>query len=275
MLQPLRAGSALLVASALLAAGCSGGDGGASAAEPPAATTTAAPVTPTESPSPPYPTAAKGCHPNRAWTPKEAVEWVRLEAEPPADNTTAEKGVRIRRALPGYDGPLCEPVTIQVEFWRLTYGAADGRPQRTPDPTEPPADYYFDMASVKRTQLRIDGRQEHLVPLPDKLYAADRSVCVGALVAVYVGKPLTVKELPEHISTGGYIDNVEFRSERVAEDEVLPPTAPQVCSPEGKPTADPAEVPTSPAVPDPLYPTGRPSFDFDDLILPSPDFSQG
>jgi hypothetical protein len=103
-----------------------------------------------------------------------------------------------------------------VEFWKLTYGSA-GAGEHTTSATEAPPDYYFDMDSVL-------------------LYAGDRSVCVGALVAVYVGKPLKSKELPEQISTGSEgvsigRGDVEFRTERVAEYELSPPAAPQACIP--------------------------------------------
>lgn len=49
-----------------------------------------------------------------------------------------------------------------------------------------------------------------------------------------------------------------------------PPAAPNVCSPEGKPTADPYDVPDTTGVPDPLYPTPTFSFDFDvnDVLRP-------
>ena len=99
---------------------------------------------------------------------------------------------------------------------------------------------------------------------------------MGALVAVYVGKPLKGKELPEQIGaeSGGtniYGGDVDFRTGRVAEYELSPPAAPQVCSPEGKPTADPYDVPDTTGVPDPLYPTPTFSFDLDD-VLRSPSY---
>jgi hypothetical protein len=59
---------------------------------------------------------------------------------------------------------------------------------------------------------------------------------------------------------------VKFRTERVAEYELSPPAAPNVCSPEGKPTADPNDVPDTTGVPDPLYPTPTFSFDLDDVL---------
>lgn len=266
--------TALLAAVGLLTAGCSGdGDGtDASAATPSlTGTATAAPTTPSATPSPPYPTNAKGCHPNGEWTTEQIMRWVRIAADAPAAGVdTSKDPVTIDESVAGYTGPLCETVTVQVEFWKLTYGSG-GAGENTTGATEAPPDYYFDMDSVKRTELRVDGRKEHLVKPPERLYAGDRSVCVGALVAVYVGRPLKRKELPEQISTdsgglniGG--GDVEFRTERVSEYELSPPAAPHVCSPEGKPTADPYAVPDTTVVPDPLYPTPTFSFDVDDVL---------
>lgn len=271
--------TALLAAVALLTAGCSGDRDGTdvSAATPSATgTATAAPTTPSATPSPPYPTNAKGCHPNGEWTTEQIMSWVRIAADAPAAGVdTSKDPVKIVESVAGYTGPLCETVTVQVEFWKLTYGSA-GAGGYTPGATEAPPDYFFDMDSVKRTELRVDGRKEHLVKPPEKLYADDRSVCVGALVAVYVGRPLKSKELPEQISTesGGLNiagGNVKFRTDRVAEYQLSPPAAPHVCSPEGKPTADPYDVPDTTGVPDPLYPTPTFSFDVND-VLRSPSY---
>ncbi len=269
--------TALLAAVALLTVGCSGdGDGtDASAATPSATgTATAAPTTPSATPSPLYPTNAKGCHPNGKWTTEQVVRWVRIAADAPAAGVdTSKDPVTIDESMQGYSGPLCETVTVQVEFWKLTYGGAG---QYTTSATGAPPDYYFDMDSVKRTELRVDGRKEQLVKTPERLYAGDRSVCVGALVAVYVGRPLKSKELPEQISTGSGVlsiagGDVKFRTDRVAEYQLSPPAAPNVCSPEGKPTADPYDVPDTTGVPDPLYPTPTFSFDVND-VLRSPSY---
>lgn len=231
--------TALLAAVARLTAGCSGdGDGtDASAATPSVTgTATAAPTTPSTTPSPPYPTNAKGCHPNGEWTTEQAVSWVRTAADAPAAGVdTSKDPVTIDESVEGYSGPLCETVTVQVEFRSLPYGSA-GAGGYTTSATEAPPDYYFDyfdMDSVKRTELRVDGRKEHLVRPPERLIA------------------------------GG---DVKFRTERVADYVLSPPAAPQVCSPEGKPTADPYDVPDTTGVPDPLYPTPTFSFDLDDVL---------
>ncbi|MGW7463732.1 hypothetical protein ACWGJT_03265 [Streptomyces xantholiticus] len=278
--------SATVLVVALAGTGCSGGGGGGTSAatsSPSSTSSTSDSVeaTPSSSPTPLFPTNAAGCHPNKGWSQEQTLRWVRLETVTPDDIVSEGDEVRIRKSSQGFDGPLCEPVTVQVEVWKLTYGSPDGR-ERDTDSTKPKPDYYFSMESVKRMKLRVDGTAEKVVPLPQKLYAADRSVCVGALLAVYVGKPLTAKELPEEIDIGGsasdvsnaFGDNIDFRTERVAEEDLSEPAAPHVCNPEGKPTADPADVPdpAAPAPPDPRYPTDRPSFDIDDILRPSPSF---
>ncbi|WP_406212593.1 hypothetical protein [Streptomyces canus] len=40
--------------------------------------------------------------------------------------------------LPGCDGPLCRKITVQVEFWKLVYGVANGADgDRLSDGTRP------------------------------------------------------------------------------------------------------------------------------------------
>ncbi|WP_406212592.1 hypothetical protein [Streptomyces canus] len=100
--------------------------------------------------------------------------------------------------------------------------------------------------------------------------------CEGALPSITVGKPLTSKQLPKEVEVGGGEDlwgraTVDFRSQRVANYELSQPSAPQVCSPDGKPTADPADVPTpgsqpTDLYPTDLYPTPDPSFDIGDVL---------
>ncbi|MEV7340290.1 hypothetical protein [Streptomyces sp. NPDC093544] len=264
-------GTALLVAVTLLTVGCSN-TSDVSASTPSSTDPVSGVPVPSSSPSPSlsplYPTNAAGCHPNAGWTPKEESAWLMLRAYTPDENWyDGPDTVRISAAVAGSSGPLCEPLTVQVEFWELTYGSAAGQTSATGGAEQAP-DYYFDMRSVQRTELRVDGRKEHLVEQPKKLYADDRSVCTGALLAIYSGKPLTSEELPENINTGDNINprgDVDFNADRVATYELSAPSAPHVCSPEGIPTADPSDVPFPSTVPDPLYPTPEFSFDFDDV----------
>lgn len=127
---------------------------------------------------------------------------------------------------------------------------------------------------MKRVEVRADADRERRIALPESLYADDRSPCVGALLTVTVGKPLKSKELPKEVEVGGTQDvwgteTVEFRSKRVADYELSEPSAPQVCSPDGRPTADPADVPPPSAEPTGLYPTDLYPTD----LYPSPSYS--
>lgn len=250
-----RTAAGLLVAVALLAAGCSGGgDDDASAKASATSSTADASTTPSPtavvSPTPAYPTNAAGCHPDKEWTTAQAADWVKLMHlgyDTPAGAAVNE--VHLSKSLTGYDGPLCDPVTIQVQFWKITYGAAgEGRNATLPSTTE---QYNFDIQSLKRTELRLDGRKDHDVDPPKNYASAKASPCVGFLMAIYAGKPLTSKELPTDISTGGaaYLgDTVTFPTERVADYQLIKPSAPNVCDSSGKPTADPSATafPSSP-----------------------------
>lgn len=264
-----------LVLAVLFTAGCSGAEDSSAYGDPTQSATEVA-ESPTPSPTPPYPTGASGCHDNEGWSTAESVDWVRLDVDTPQQNSGS--GDLEFSSIPGYLGPLCHKITVQVEFWKLVYGVADGDGgESLSDGTRP--DYYFDIRRVKRVELRADAGSERKIALPESLYADDRSPCVGALLTITVGKPLKGRELPKEVEVGGTQDiwdrdTVEFRSERVADYELSEPSAPQVCSPDGRPTADPADVPPPSAEPTDLYPTGlypSPSYSWDlDDILRSP-----
>ncbi|WP_405816400.1 hypothetical protein OG241_17605 [Streptomyces sp. NBC_01390] len=274
---------AALAVAVLFTGGCSSAHGTALSGDPSESATGVSESpspSPTPSLTPPYPTGASGCHDNRRWTVGESTDWVGLVVETPKQNYVDDgKGLRVV-SLPGYNGPLCRKITVQVEFWKLVYGVATGTDgERLSDGTRPA--YYFDIRRAKRVELHTDARVEQKIALPASLYATDRSPCVGALVSVTVGKPLTSRELPEEVKVGGEKDawgstSVEFRSRRVADYELSEPSAPQVCSQDGKPTADPADVPPpgsqptdlypTDLYPTDLYPTPERSFDLDDIF---------
>jgi hypothetical protein len=98
---------------------------------------------------------------------------------------------------------------------KLTYGSA-GAGEHTTSATEAPPDYYFDMDSVL-------------------LYADDRSVCVGALVAVVRRQTPqeqgTARADQHRVRGRQHRRRGRFRTERVAEYELSPPAAPQACIP--------------------------------------------
>ncbi|GAA3770981.1 hypothetical protein GCM10023083_05120 [Streptomyces phyllanthi] len=187
----------------------------------------------------------------------------------PKDNYITGDGVDIT-SIPGYNGPLCEKLTIQVEFWKLVYGVAPDKSGPTLSDGRAP-DYYFSITPVKRRELRVDAATDKAVALPPGLYAEDRSPCVGALVTITIGKRLKDKELPKEIGVTGSVygdtEEVDFRTKRVADYELSPPKAPRVCSPEGEPTADPNVTPVPGALPTDI----APSLDLEDLMPdPSP-----
>ncbi|KQV98973.1 hypothetical protein ASD08_11040 [Streptomyces sp. Root369] len=259
---------AALAVAVLFAGGCSSAHG-TSASGDPSESATGVSESPSPSPTPsltpPYPTGASGCHDDKGWTLKESRDWVQRVVDTPKENYE-DDGLRVA-SLPGYNGPLCRKITVQVEFWKLVYGVANGA--RLADGTRPA--YYFDIRRVKHVELHADASVEQKIALPTSLYATDRSPCEGALVSITVGKPLTSKELPKEVEVevGGGEDRwsrgtVDFRSQRVADFELSQPSAPQVCSPDGKPTADPADVPTPGSMPTDLYPTD---------LYPTPDRS--
>jgi hypothetical protein len=134
---------------------------------------------------------------------------------PAAGVDTSKDPVAIHESVGGYTGPLCETVTVQVEFWKLNYGSA-GAGEHTTSATEAPPDYYFDMDSVL-------------------LYADDRSVCVGALVAVVRRQTPqeqgTARADQHRVRGRQHRRRGRFRTERVAEYELSPPAAPQACIP--------------------------------------------
>ncbi|WP_327694683.1 hypothetical protein [Streptomyces sp. NBC_00459] len=265
---------AALAVAVLFTGGCSSARGTSLSGDPSESATGASESpspSPTPSITPPYPTGASGCHDNKGWTAEESRDWVGRFVDTPKENYGGD-GLRVV-SLPGYNGPLCRKITVQVEFWKLVYGVANGVDGKRLSNGVRPA-YYFDIQRVKRVELHVDAGVERKIALPKSLYATDRSPCVGALISVTVGKPLTSRELPEEVEVGGQKDAwdraiVDFRSQRVADHELSEPSAPQVCSPDGKPTADPADVPAPGSQPTDLLPTSL----YPTELHPTPEFS--
>ncbi|GAA3853864.1 hypothetical protein GCM10023084_05140 [Streptomyces lacrimifluminis] len=270
---------AALAVAVLFTGGCSSAQGTSLSGDPSESATGVSESpspSPTPSITPPYPTGASGCHDNEGWTVEESRDWVRRFVDMPEENH-ADDGLRVV-SLPGYNGPLCRKITVQVEFWKLVYGVANGADgERLSDGTRSDYyDYYFDIRREKRVELHADASVERKIALPASLYATDRSPCEGALLSITVGKPLTSKELPKEVEAGAGEGvwgraTVDFRSQRVADYELSEPSAPQVCSSDGKPTADPADVPPPSSQPTDLYPTNLyptpdRSFDIDDVL---------
>ncbi|WP_369265134.1 hypothetical protein [Streptomyces sp. R35] len=241
-----RVRAAMIVAAVLAAAGCSGGGGDDAASSPSATTTAAAPATtpstasptPAVKPSDIYPTNAAGCHPNAKWSTAKAVDWVDWgQVGTPA---LGPGEVRFPKSMPGFDGPLCDRVTVQVQYWRVNYRPSSAT--SAADPLSREVNYDYALRSLKRTELHIDGRKVHDVKPPKGFASAKASPCDGFLEAIYVGAPLKNRELPTKISTGNTIvgDDVTFPTKRVVDYHVFAPSAPQLCDDNGIPTASPA-----------------------------------
>ncbi|MFF5141642.1 hypothetical protein ACFY6U_18255 [Streptomyces sp. NPDC013157] len=238
---------------AVLATGCTdrGTDAGADASASPSTSVSPVRSTPSAgpSPTPPYPVDADGCHPDRGWSRRQAAAWLQQEEDP-----TGKVG--FVKSTAGFNGPLCEPITVQVQFWRLTYRSAAGA--RADGSASSAPDYYFTMASMKHVEVRVDGRRDVAVSPPKGYYSSHRSPCVGGLVAFYTGGPLTEKELPSKIVSGDSIltfDSVDFHTNRVMDSKLDSPADPAVCDADGKPTR-PTSAPSFPGslVQTPSYP---------------------
>ncbi len=106
------------------------------------------------------------------------MRWVRIAADAPAAGVDTSKDPVTIDESGGLHRPAGRNGHRSVEFSKLTYGSG-GRRREHDQRHGGPADYYFDMDSVKRTELRVDGRKEHLVKPPERLYAGDRSCLRG------------------------------------------------------------------------------------------------
>ncbi|MGI5454412.1 hypothetical protein ACQEWB_14795 [Streptomyces sp. CA-249302] len=250
-----------LVAAVLSLAGCSGGgddDAGSGASatattSAPSVTPSSASPTPVVKPSNVYPTNAKGCHPNAKWSTAKAVDWVDFgQIGTPALDPGQ---VRFPKSRPGFDGPLCDRVTVQVQYWRINYRPSSAT--SAADPLSQEVDYDYAMKSLKRSELHVDGRTVHDVKPPKGFASTTASPCDGFLEAIYVGAPLKSRELPTKISTGNQIlgDTVTFPTKRVVDYHVFAPSGPQLCDDNGVPTAS-----SAPSNPSSGYGLSTPSF---------------
>jgi hypothetical protein len=204
-----------------------------------------------------YPTGPGGCHQDHGWSDTQAAAWVKFGQIGSATWTDGKWGhVRFDKSSAGFDGPLCAPVTVQVQYWKVTYRASgDGSAVDGGTPK-----YAFTMASLARSQVRVDGRTVQDVYAP-KSAASAPTPCVGYMWAIYAGKPLTEHEMPTDITTGGLIgQSISFPTERVADSQLAPPSAPEVCDSAGHPVRSanpkapgtsgiPGLLPTTPGIP--------------------------
>jgi hypothetical protein len=104
---------------------------------------------------------------------------------------------------------------------------------------------------MKLVTLRFDGRTAKSVSFPKGYFSAHRSPCVGGIAAVYVGAPLTSRELPKNLISGNSLvspPDAVFRTSRIVDHSWSPPEAPQSCDERGRPVPGLAS-PTSNGVP--------------------------
>ncbi|MEU3341291.1 hypothetical protein [Streptomyces sp. NPDC006668] len=155
----------MIVAAVLAAAGCSGGGGDDVASSPSATTTAAAPATtpstasptPTVKPSDIYLTNADGCHPNAKWSTAKAVDWV--DWGQVGTRALGPGEVRFPKSMPGFDGPLCDRVTVQVQYWRVNYRPSSAT--SAADPLSREVNYDYALQSLKRSRQRRAGADHH------------------------------------------------------------------------------------------------------------------
>lgn len=169
------------------------------------------------------PPGADGCRANSGWTARDQAAWLR-----PAVSFSPD-AVILAGIGDAHDGaPLCRPVTVRVEFWRLTARSTD-----------------VQVTSVQRTRLRTDGRDDHRIGLPPALDARGRDACTGVLMAAYTGTPLTGKDLPENLARAvpDRSADLDFRTERIAAHRLIPPSAPGACPGDEKAPAGPTATP--------------------------------
>jgi hypothetical protein len=176
---------------------------------------------------------AGGCRENGGWSARDEARWLRPSVSFPAataDGSAADEAaaVVIRPSDTDDGGPLCEPVTVQVEFWELTATTSG-----------------TDMTSALRYQLATDGTEDRGIGFPPGLSAGERGACTGVLMAAYAGARLSETELPEEIgrsaSTGS--EDVRFRTDRIGMYRLLPPSDPEACDADGEPTTAPPATP--------------------------------
>jgi len=156
------------------------------AASVPAATVSSPSLTLSPSPADKLPTSLSAvpplltCESTKGWTSADFGEWAKDLIRTDAQN-------KITFTSDYLVDELCQPVKIQVEFWRVDFTTMT---QTT-----------YELTSVLRKQLSLDGKKTVVVAAPKGF---SRGSCRGTILAAYVGKPLSSTELPDSISASGY-----------------------------------------------------------------------
>jgi hypothetical protein len=183
---------------ALALPGC--GNPARDAAANPAGTATSVPASspsPALSPSPddlPETPTEPACLRAKGWTSAEVGKWAKelIRTDAPGKLTFSSDG---------YGDKLCQPVKIQVQFWRVDFTTST---QTT-----------YELTSVLRKQVSVDGRKTVTVAAPKGF---SRGSCRGTILAAYPGGPLSDTELPDRLYASGYSgrsDHFFLKSDRV------------------------------------------------------------
>lgn len=165
-------------------------------------------------------TAADACRAAGGWSAEKQAKWLRPAVSFP-DEAAAEDAAVVIGSLPGE--PLCEPITVQVQFWEATATAAG-----------------TDLRSVLRIRLATDGSRPRTIDFPAELSPEERDDCTGVLMAAYPGAPLAQAELPAaaaRLTSASTTADTTFGATRVTAQRLLPPTT--ACSTPGEPTPNP------------------------------------
>jgi hypothetical protein len=160
------------------------------------------------------------CRADGGWSAEKQARWLRPAVSFP-DGTTGGDAAAVIGSPTG--GPLCEPITVQVEFWEATATTAG-----------------TDLRPVRRVRLTTDGSRPRTIRFPAGLSPAERDDCTGVLTAAYPGVPLKQTELPTAttlLTPASTTADTAFDSSRVAARHLLPPT--KACEASGGPTPNP------------------------------------
>lgn len=168
--------------------------------------------------------AADACRAAGGWSAEKRAEWLRTAVSFP-DEAAAEDAAVVIGSHTGE--PLCEPITVQVQFWEATATRAG-----------------TDLSSVLRIRLTTDGGRPRTIGFPAGLSPEERDDCTGVLLAAYPGTPLAESELPKDIGLLALgTAKARFRTDRVGAYRLLPPSEPESCRENGETTTAPPATP--------------------------------
>ncbi|WP_055715468.1 hypothetical protein [Streptomyces torulosus] len=160
------------------------------------------------------------CRADGGWSAEKQARWLRPAVSFPDGAATEDAAVVIGSPT---GEPLCEPITVQVQFWEATATTAG-----------------TDLRSVRRVRMTADGSRPRTILFPAGLSPTERDGCTGVLMAAYPGVPLKQTELPTaaaRLTPASTTADTAFGTSRVAARHLLPPT--KACGASGGPTPNP------------------------------------